>query len=346
MCAQRNDALPSPGDATEGGGSPRGEALTDADAARLVGTRVESLLLRDHDSSPSSAVSRLDAFAVDRLLRRGLSPATLGADGASLQVIAMCQDHTNCSPDDVSAGVRAFLPVSKRHLAASTPPQARDQLHVWVSPLIMLRTLQSHGCVYMADEETYPDQVSPLHWAAREDCPHCVRQLLRSGHSVNSRAADGCTPLMHAAYFGRFRAVSYLLTMGARVDLRSVDDPWTRRHGNANASVVDYAKGCFSCQSTQVPGESVGTAACYCETQTDFMDLEGKRRCLSLLLDWPESEGGPRFRVPPLQQLCCLALHEHTVRAGLAPMQDWELPPVIERLLASPDTAAPGQPQG
>lgn len=60
---------------------------------------------------------------------------------------------------------------------------------------------------------------SPLHRAALSDSPNVIRILVRHGAAVDGQGTDPLTPLYLAALFGRARAVSVLLELGAVIPL-------------------------------------------------------------------------------------------------------------------------------
>jgi len=57
----------------------------------------------------------------------------------------------------------------------------------------------------------------PIHYAAVDDKPEELRQLIQSGQDVNVQDVQGWTPLHFAAYWGKIDIIRILLKNGADV---------------------------------------------------------------------------------------------------------------------------------
>lgn len=71
--------------------------------------------------------------------------------------------------------------------------------------------------------EQTPSITPPLAYALEQEDTYLLRCLLKAGASVNVRDADGDTPLMQAAAWGKTEALSMLLAAGADASLRNND---------------------------------------------------------------------------------------------------------------------------
>lgn len=260
-------------------------------------------------------VDALDAFAVHALLLAGAPlDLPLPETGESYMIVAMqTARHDSCLMADVRPDP---VTLNRRDRALSQPvPAVAMATHPGtVSPLLMMQVLQAHGCVSACPDD-YEDQVSPLHWAVRAGCYPCALHLIRSSHPVDCLASDGCTPIMHAAYFGRIECVRLLAGWGARMDTCSAADAWTLQHGNAGLTVHGYAAGSFLC----------GSEDCYCHEQLLMLDHSGKAKCCRFLLK--------ADRRPCLQALCRHELRRGVLLGKLAPPVAWGLPGSLERYL-------------
>ncbi|KAH7122827.1 hypothetical protein B0J11DRAFT_464982 [Dendryphion nanum] len=65
--------------------------------------------------------------------------------------------------------------------------------------------------------------LTPLHWAAMQNQPMTVEQLLDWGANINARCSSGGTPLWWAAYKGSVESLHALLKAGADVSLLGED---------------------------------------------------------------------------------------------------------------------------
>ncbi len=64
---------------------------------------------------------------------------------------------------------------------------------------------------------------TPLHYLAIENEILSVRALVDVGADVNTQDLHGSTPMMHAINLGYDELLDYLLMIGARIDLKTLD---------------------------------------------------------------------------------------------------------------------------
>jgi ankyrin repeat protein len=84
--------------------------------------------------------------------------------------------------------------------------------------------------------------LTPLTFAAREDCLECARILLDAGADVNQRTHYGWTPLLVATQNRHYRLAQYLLEHGANPNLKN-DGGWSPLYlatDNRNIESGDY----------------------------------------------------------------------------------------------------------
>ncbi len=140
------------------------------------------------------AASNADVEWVGKLLKIGLSPTAVDADG-------------NTAIHD--------LPLSKLQTASTHGDKAASSL---VEPILeCLSLLLSHG-----GSSTVPNQYgeTPLHIAAWGDNADIFLKLLEQAEEVDPRLPDGRTPLHRAAIRGANENLKILLNRGADIELR------------------------------------------------------------------------------------------------------------------------------
>jgi ankyrin repeat protein len=62
-------------------------------------------------------------------------------------------------------------------------------------------------------------ETQPLHYAAYQNNPECIKLLLEAGANVNAKDDYGSTPLNIAAWIGELECVKCLLAAGADINL-------------------------------------------------------------------------------------------------------------------------------
>ena len=151
----------------------------------------------DSQSQPALAQRTLA-----KVLKRELSPATLGEDGwTDLHFAAVMGLSADCQAlVDKGVPVDARLKDDGRSLTAG-----------------LLRTLQDLGLSFTTWER---EGDRPLHLAAWANAPATAAALLDCGAKVNGKLASGATPLSVAARFDSAATAEVLLANGADVRVR------------------------------------------------------------------------------------------------------------------------------
>lgn len=152
----------------------------------------------DHSQSQPALAQRTLA----KVLKRELSPATLGEDGwTDLHFAAVMGLSADCRAlVDQGVPVDARLKDDGRSLTAG-----------------LLRTLQDLGLGFSTWER---EGDRPLHLAAWANAPATAAALLDCGAKVNGKLASGATPLSVAARFDSAATAQVLLANGADVRVR------------------------------------------------------------------------------------------------------------------------------
>lgn len=105
----------------------------------------------------------------------------------------------------------------------------RAHVAAWDSDVRSLRVELARDAA--ARDARDKDELTPLHWAARNLChaPHCVEALLAAGADKDAKDNRGATPLHLATAYGVSHCVAALLRAGADYSVADVDG-WTPLH--------------------------------------------------------------------------------------------------------------------
>jgi ankyrin repeat protein len=183
--------------------------------------------VHEHGHDGETALDRSVHFAVDdvadMLLRRGVKP----------------DEGTGWDCALGYAALRGDLPLVKRliHSGASLKRRNSSQTPIAIDGMFhteILRYLVRCGADINDHGSATPyGDATALHVAAAYPMVQQVRALVSLGANVNARRSDGETPLMSASRHGNAALVKFLLSHGARPNLR---DAKRRR-------ALDYVKG-------------------------------------------------------------------------------------------------------
>lgn len=86
----------------------------------------------------------------------------------------------------------------------------------------LIKTLQHYGAA-LNNETTADSRMVPIHWAASEGKISSIKYMLDNHVDINSKDANGCTPVVIAAQHNQIPCVIFLAKQGADMDLRDVN---------------------------------------------------------------------------------------------------------------------------
>lgn len=84
-------------------------------------------------------------------------------------------------------------------------------------------------------------------WAAERGREDVLRVLLTLGADLESRDADGRSPLLHATRRGDLQSVTHLLRLGADVTVSSTNDGFTALHLACGNECIEITKLLLDC---------------------------------------------------------------------------------------------------
>lgn len=192
--------------------SPMGRTALLAAAAQRDSFRIVSYLL-EHGADPQ-ALDGAPEFLSNGTKATALMYAARSGDIRTMQML-------------IDKGIDVNAATTSGNTALCDAVSARD--------LRAVRLLIGHGA--RVNFTFGPTKQTPLIWAAFQEAPAIVEELLTAGADVNAKDALGSTPLVWAAMSERddTRTVSALLQAGASVDVRTAmgETPltWAKRRG-------------------------------------------------------------------------------------------------------------------
>nr|XP_056699962.1 ankyrin repeat domain-containing protein 24 [Euleptes europaea] len=197
-----------------------------------------------NDEKLLQAVEYNDAERVaSLLLRKGLVPTKLDAEGKSAFHLASMKGNVDCLEVMLANGADAMTTDSSGYTA----------LHLSAKhghPQCVSKLLQASCPVDVADSNGR----TALHHAALSGCISCLEILCDFKASLNTKDQDGATPLMLAAKMSHSELCHYLLHRGAAVNTRdqrgrtalmvacengSVETVEVLVHGRARVGLID-----------------------------------------------------------------------------------------------------------
>lgn len=174
-----------------------------------------------------SAASMGDPNTLVSLIRRGLDPDTVDAQGNTLLILAAREGHTAT----VEALVRSRARIDYRNLAGDSA--------------LMLAVLRGHEdtarALLKAGAAVAHDGWAPLHYAAFEGRDGLIEPILAAGADVNAPAPNKATALMLAARNGHAGVVRRLLAL-PQTDLNALNDAglsadaWALQNNNSDVA--------------------------------------------------------------------------------------------------------------
>lgn len=172
-----------------------------------------------------SAASMGDPNTLVSLIRRGLDPDTVDAQGNTLLILAAREGHTAT----VEALVRSRARIDYRNPAGDSA--------------LMLAVLRGHDdtarALLKAGAAVAHDGWAPLHYAAFEGRDGLIGPILAAGAEVNAPAPNKATALMLAARNGHIDVVRRLLAL-PQTDLNALNDAglsadaWALQNNNSD----------------------------------------------------------------------------------------------------------------